>query len=386
MNKRGVTLIALIITIIILLILAGISFTLITGNNSVVNKAVNATEKTNRAIAQQELELAITSVVADWTSDKFENGNTIKLGDYLTEDRTKAYIDANKFTLNEFVLNTEKGVIVTYKGIEYEFNVEVSTNGVGAKVSYAGESSGSDTGNLVIPTELFEIGKAINVSNYGKKVNEYNAKDASGYSGDWRLFYQDSKYAYIITDEAIGKCKLSEYYSEYKDGEAVSIIGQSLNSKLVDSGTFFTTDNINLNMRATAWLTDINKWSDYTDDNGKALYAIGSPTLELFVASFNATAEANGASQISTEPGINGYNCGGTDHESVKPSYSNGIYKYNGSEHLWLASPGVSGNNRMCIVVGSLNCLGNWNVTDSGVIRPIVCIPTSVFKNYTLTD
>ena len=55
MNKRkknlekGITLIALVITIIILLILAGISIAMLTGDNGILTKASNSKEKTEVA-------------------------------------------------------------------------------------------------------------------------------------------------------------------------------------------------------------------------------------------------------------------------------------------------------------------------------------------------
>ena len=44
-SSKGITLIALVITIIVLLILAGVSITMLTGNNSILQKATDA--KTN---------------------------------------------------------------------------------------------------------------------------------------------------------------------------------------------------------------------------------------------------------------------------------------------------------------------------------------------------
>ncbi len=51
-NTKGITLISLVITIIILLILAGVSIATLTGDNGLLNKAKNAkiaTEKIGRA-------------------------------------------------------------------------------------------------------------------------------------------------------------------------------------------------------------------------------------------------------------------------------------------------------------------------------------------------
>lgn len=47
--------------------------------------------------------------------------------------------------------------------------------------------------------------------------------------------------------------------------------------------------NENYNIKATVWFTDTEFWDEYTDKNGKAIYAIASPTAELYINSFNTT-------------------------------------------------------------------------------------------------
>ena len=51
-NNKGITLIALVITIIVLLILAGISIAMLTGNNGLLTKANDAKKDTATAEAQ----------------------------------------------------------------------------------------------------------------------------------------------------------------------------------------------------------------------------------------------------------------------------------------------------------------------------------------------
>ena len=48
-NSKGITLIALVITIIVLLILAGITIATLTGDNGIIGKAINAKNETNKA-------------------------------------------------------------------------------------------------------------------------------------------------------------------------------------------------------------------------------------------------------------------------------------------------------------------------------------------------
>ena len=63
-NKRnkGITLIALVITIIILLILAGVTIMTLTGENGILNSAKTAREENNKATATEEMNLKITNV------------------------------------------------------------------------------------------------------------------------------------------------------------------------------------------------------------------------------------------------------------------------------------------------------------------------------------
>ena len=54
----GITLIALVVTIVVLLILAGITISLVFGPNGVINKAKEAEENTKREQVREQLELA----------------------------------------------------------------------------------------------------------------------------------------------------------------------------------------------------------------------------------------------------------------------------------------------------------------------------------------
>ena len=54
----GITLIALVVTIIVLLILAGISISMLTGQNGILNRAAEAKEKTEDANKEEQRKLA----------------------------------------------------------------------------------------------------------------------------------------------------------------------------------------------------------------------------------------------------------------------------------------------------------------------------------------
>ena len=58
-KEKGITLIALVITIIVLLILAGVSIAMLTGENGIITQAQNAKEKTVKASELEGIQLAV---------------------------------------------------------------------------------------------------------------------------------------------------------------------------------------------------------------------------------------------------------------------------------------------------------------------------------------
>ena len=64
-NMRGITLIALVITIIVLLILAGVTIAMLTGENGIIKQAQNAKDITDKKTAEEELLIEWLDVKAE---------------------------------------------------------------------------------------------------------------------------------------------------------------------------------------------------------------------------------------------------------------------------------------------------------------------------------
>lgn len=64
-KTRGITLIALVVTIVVLLILAGVTLNLVLGNNGIVNRAKDAKEKTLETNLKEEINLVLGSRAID---------------------------------------------------------------------------------------------------------------------------------------------------------------------------------------------------------------------------------------------------------------------------------------------------------------------------------
>ena len=105
-KTNGITLIALVITIIVLLILAGVTIAILTGDNGILNKATEASEKTKIAEEEEKVKLSATGALAK------ENGEGISQ-DSLEEELGK-YFDSTDFNVEAGTSETgEEGHIVT---------------------------------------------------------------------------------------------------------------------------------------------------------------------------------------------------------------------------------------------------------------------------------
>lgn len=101
-NEKGITLVALVITIIVLLILAGVTLSMVMGDSGIFGKANNAKEKTQLSNAEETIKLAV-----------LENQVKSVSGDAaLTNDQLKEEI-AKKLTEQGY---TVRGSTVTYYG------------------------------------------------------------------------------------------------------------------------------------------------------------------------------------------------------------------------------------------------------------------------------
>ena len=79
MKNKGITLIALVITIIIMLILASVTIATLTGENGIITKAREAKEKTEKAAIEEQLRLAQLSAKAK------KQGGAITIDDLIEE-------------------------------------------------------------------------------------------------------------------------------------------------------------------------------------------------------------------------------------------------------------------------------------------------------------
>ena len=78
MNNKGITLIALVITIIVLLILAGVSIAMLTGENGILTRAEDSDLETARAEVTERVNMELSAQLANAMAGvKFDSETTI---------------------------------------------------------------------------------------------------------------------------------------------------------------------------------------------------------------------------------------------------------------------------------------------------------------------
>ena len=136
-NKKGITLIALVVTVVVLIILAGVSINAVIGDDGIIKKAQNSANLTKEA----EVKEAINRTILEfYLTDDYET-----LEDFLKAKVTEGKIDS--------VTKNADGTLTVKKG-NYSVTVENKTNSSG------GNSSGGET-----QTPEITIGEAKVVAN-----------------------------------------------------------------------------------------------------------------------------------------------------------------------------------------------------------------------------
>lgn len=130
-ETKGITLIALVVTIIVLLILAGVSISMLSGDNSILNRATDARDKTETSTLKEQAEIIRNAMLIDKTT----NNQT------LTQRDLVAGIAAD----SSFAGSTPSGNKVVTKDQRYDINVASDLS-----ITVTPHVDGGDTGTLTL--------------------------------------------------------------------------------------------------------------------------------------------------------------------------------------------------------------------------------------------
>lgn len=194
-TSNGITLIALVITIIVLLILAGISISMLSGNNSILQRATDAKEQTGVGQEKETIALAYNSALAK----KVSNGNSSAVTDSELNDEldnSDATASGNAPIIIEFT-NGHKYSIDNSGNIR-DYTPSQSN---GKLISELFETDGNTEGKMHLGDY---INYPVNYDNVPAYVKSDWADQISGYSSIQDFVNDDEVKKYIASDSYQG--------------------------------------------------------------------------------------------------------------------------------------------------------------------------------------
>ncbi|MBR3152625.1 MAG: hypothetical protein IKF52_03360 [Clostridia bacterium] len=209
-KNKGITLVALVITIIVLLILAGVTLAMVVGDNGIVTRSKEAKLATEEADEKEKIKLAVSASKIDDI-----------IGSKKISESLKGELDRNIGKGNYVVAESEDGFIVRYNssGNIYEVNEEGEIN----KVTLSAEENEKLTNKANFESLKSDAEETINLTLAElQEVFDNMLASEYGYYNDENLLYADdevrSEELYYFFEDNLGgdlyNIDDDEYYSD----------------------------------------------------------------------------------------------------------------------------------------------------------------------------
>lgn len=393
---NGITLVSLVVTIVVLLILAGVTINTLYGDNGIITRAKEAVTKNNKMEIREIVEMTLSNIKMNYmskqTDDKYINYFTYDLlntelkksGLKIISD--KASIDSN---LDDSFLTEKVLDIDDYKVIYISDNKQI----------YSMELRSDNNSNIILESIDIvgeRLSDIITKDNYGDLVN-YSVNNVN----DWKIFYNDGDNIFLISSyyvlidsinqDATGISKYNDYVGFWQDESKFRTVGNSdisntvINKMQFQWGKEFK-DNTTYKAKLASTLLNEDNWNNFCDKK-YALFACGSPTIELWINAWNQLYPSNMLyTKYYSENG--GYYIGKTDDPKSSSNvemqssegYNNKLFYPNTTGEndvyaYWLATPSSYGN-KLIMYDGAIYA-DIYRGTVSG-FRPVICL-----KSYT---
>ena len=388
-KEKGITLIALAVTIIVMLILAGVTIAALTSENGIINQASKVKETSKVAKTEEEAKLEYSNLILEKQMEG--HGEETELSDVIEKLEENGYETGEKDGKNYIKIG------------EYYYEIKLEN----AQVSIAKErTEGITVGSSKITAKKIAQ-TADKTGIYGEKVTNYTCPNTTGVS-TWRIFYADAENIYLIADDYINidnvpkkekivdndssgnhsRLSMQNVLSDYSRG--ATSIDSIIANKWLRSYWKNNSTSTNPNIKAVAYILDTNAWNPlYRGENAE--YAIGGPTVEMFVKSWNDTHSGEKQIVCSADSDVdtngNGYKVKfangdyGTYISGLVRDEYNSIYiKFDDSKAaaMWLASPSAH-SSAYLMSANYYGRLSNYYYgNDYPGFRPVVCLKSKV--------
>ena len=357
-TSKGITLISLVVTIIILLILAGISIGMLSGDNGILGQAGNAKTQTDIAEEKEIIDLAVVHAMGKskygdidetyFTSELEKNNATVtksgskykvsfSSGRQYSVDQDGNVKEKNPNAMEISELNENASTYFGWDVINYAETLPEDLQDTKWQLFYAGKLDETDENE---EERIYIISKGY--IKYDLLPSKDGLKTIKQINSNYATTFDNSTPSGIMTK-----------YTGSADIKETKL--KKLNRKYFE----FLNNNqsINPNMKAIAYMMDTEAWGSFaTSKKNYAEYAIGGPTIELLFVAYNKYTNKDLSEKFETQVKSNyGYkisNDGGNNYEYYYYNIIDNPYKcvsMNNTNAYWIASP--SGENQKCLMV-----------------------------------
>lgn len=239
-NQNGITLISLIITIIILIILAGVVIKLSMGKNGILNRTQQAKQNQNEETAREKLELILSNIrIEKETNNNYnddclndlleEEGITVD-GDSVIVDNYNFLIDRDKLMIKDSLGETQtRELKLDLKNENYSGDTNYITKNDDGSITITYPNSGWGNKYACISN--------INISQYNKISITYSFK--AGYSYSFNLATSTNNIEYTLfsseptlVNKSVEKTTVTYDIPKDKEYNGITLGACSLGAKL----------------------------------------------------------------------------------------------------------------------------------------------------------
>ena len=354
-NQKGITLIALVITIVVLLILAGVSINTLFNDNGIINSASKSGDKYKMEAVREQIE----AERVNWEADRVVD-NTKKVEDFFDALEKADIIDSAKEDVGEPETTTEgeneitKYEITTKEGYIVEVIITKKPDGSTAITIGDIEESKNPLPNDEIPPQEAEVNFSTTVATIDKEMTATVTLKDNG-SG---INVSKSKWIFNQTSTAIGTVESSYTNTFTSATETIKLIPNTLGSWYLHILSVDKKGNKKETIKGAVRVSTTWSQSKTTVTNGVTTYTVGDNYsyncgVSGYTGSWKVLGAENGKLLIMSTADI------GTLQLSGKEGYNTGVTQLDN-----MCKP--YGTNARSIKVEDINRVTGYDPNNTG--------------------